>query len=370
MDYKLEDLLKQMPDLEASDLHLRVEEPPIMRIHGDLQRFTQYPPLSVDDVRELIYSILTEHQRERLERDLVLDLAHEMRGVARWRVNFFYQQGVLGGVLRLIPALVQTIDELELPAVLKDLALLPRGLNLVTGPTGSGKSTTLAAMIDHINQHRPEHIITIEDPIEFVHQDKKATVEQRQLGQDTVSFAEALRHTFRATPDVVLVGEMRDLETISLAITAAETGHLVFATLHTTDAMQTVDRTVDVFPPQQQQQIRMQLSVSLASVVSQQLLPLKDGGGRVPAFEIMIGTPAVRAAIREGKTHMIYNMIQAGRDLGMVALDQYLADLVRSDKVGYEEALTKSSYPADFIKRCGEYAPAAVPAAEVEEAAR
>jgi twitching motility protein PilT len=265
----------------------------------------------------------------------------------------FFQQSCLGAVMRMIPIKVQTIDELGLPQILKDLALLPRGLILVTGPTGSGKSTTLAAMIDHVNDHRPEHVVTIEDPIEFVHTDKKCVVEQREIGQDTTSFAEALKHVVRATPDLILVGEMRDLETIALAITAAETGHLVFGTLHTTDAMQTVDRAVDVFPPQQQQQIRMQLSVSLAAVISQSLLPIKGGGGRVPAFEIMICNPAIRAVIREGKTHMIYNLIQAGKDDGMIALDQYLAELVRSNQVDYELALSKSSYPNEFAKRCG-----------------
>lgn len=352
MDYHLEDLLRQMPTLKASDLHLRAGEPPVMRIHGDLERL-DYPVLQPEDIVELCYAILNDRQKERLEKNLGLDLAYEVEDLARFRVNMFFQQGCLGAVMRMIPIRVQTVDELGLPPILKDLALLPRGLILVTGPTGSGKSTTLAAMIDHINDHRPEHVVTIEDPIEFVHNDKKCMVEQREIGQDTTSFAEALKHVVRATPDVILVGEMRDLETIALAITAAETGHLVFGTLHTTDAMQTVDRAVDVFPPQQQAQIRMQLSVSLAAVISQSLLPIKGGGGRVPAFEIMICNPAIRAAIREGKTHMIYNLIQAGKDDGMVALDQYLADLVRSQKVDYEQALAKSSYPNEFAKRCG-----------------
>jgi twitching motility protein PilT len=352
MDYVLEDLLRQMPTLKASDLHLRVGEPPVMRIHGDLQRL-DYPRLTNLDVMELCYAILDDRQKRRLEENLGLDMAHEVHDLARFRVNMFFQQGSLGAVMRMIPLNVQTLDELGLPSVLKGLALLPRGLILVTGPTGSGKSTTLAAMVDHINDFRSEHIVTIEDPIEFIHRDKRCVIEQREIGQDTVSFAEALKHVVRSTPDVILVGEMRDLETIALAITAAETGHLVFATLHTTDAMQTVDRAVDVFPPQQQQQIRMQLSVSLAAVVSQGLMPLKGGGGRVPAFEIMICTAAIRAVIREGKTHMIYNLIQAGKDEGMIALDQYLADLVRSDQVDYEQALAKSSYPNEFAKRCG-----------------
>ena len=352
MDYKLEDLLKQMPDLKASDLHLRVGEPPVMRIHGDLTRL-DYPPLTAESVVDLCYAILSPRQKERLEANLGLDLAYEVEGLARFRVNMFFQQSCLGAVMRMIPIKVQTLDELGLPQILKDLALLPRGLILVTGPTGSGKSTTLAAMIDHVNDLRAEHVVTIEDPIEFVHPDKKCMIEQREIGQDTTSFTEALKHVVRATPDLILVGEMRDLETIALAITAAETGHLVFGTLHTTDAMQTVDRAVDVFPPQQQQQIRMQLSVSLVAVISQSLLPIKGGGGRVPAFEIMICNPAIRAVIREGKTHMIYNLIQAGKDDGMIALDQFLASLVRSNQVDYELALSKSSYPNEFAKRCG-----------------
>ncbi|HEY3398098.1 MAG TPA: type IV pilus twitching motility protein PilT [Armatimonadota bacterium] len=363
MDYTLEDLLRQMPVLKASDLHLRVGEPPVMRIHGDLERLDQYPVLTAENVVELCYAILNERQKSRLETNLGLDLAHEVLGLARFRVNMFYQQACLGAVMRMIPINILTIDELGLPAALKALALLPRGLILVTGPTGSGKSTTLAAMVDHVNENQPLHVVTIEDPIEFVHNDKRCVIEQREVGQDTSSFAEALKHVVRATPDVILVGEMRDLETIALAITAAETGHLVFGTLHTTDAMQTVDRAVDVFPPQQQQQIRMQLSVCLAAVISQSLLPVAGGGARVPAFEIMICNPAIRAVIREGKTHMIYNLIQAGRDDGMMALDQYLADLVKAGTVDYELALSKSSYPNEFAKRCGSAAVIAEPPA-------
>ncbi|MBC7288067.1 MAG: type IV pilus twitching motility protein PilT [Armatimonadetes bacterium] len=353
LSYTLQDLLAQMPERQASDLHLRVGEPPIMRIHGDLVRLREYPVLEHDDTFELMYSIMNENQKRRLHERLVLDMAHEIPGVGRYRVNCFFQQGHLSAVMRLIPWEIQGIDELGLPQVLKEFALAPRGLFLVTGPTGSGKSTTLAAMIDYINENRRAHIVTIEDPIEFVHQDKMCVIEQREVGQDTQSFAEALRHVMRATPDVILVGEMRDLETMSLAITAAETGHLVFATVHTTDAMQTVDRIVDVFPPEQQQQIRMQLSVCLLGVVSQTLLPLKHRPGRVPAFEIMKCTPAIRAVIREGKTHMIYNLIQGGRDQGMIVLDAYLAELVKQDIVEYEQALAKSSYPKEFARRCG-----------------
>lgn len=352
LSYTLDDLLRQMPDLEASDLHIRVGEPPIMRIHGDLTRL-DYPVLSHDDAKELMYALMSPAQQERFESFLELDMAYEVEGVARFRVNCFRQQRHIGAVMRMIPIRIKSIEELGLPLILKDFADLPRGLVLVTGPTGSGKSTTLAAMVNHINDTRKAHIITIEDPIEFVHDDHKCIVEQREVGQDTIEFAEALKHVMRQTPDVILVGEMRDLETIGLAITAAETGHLVFATLHTTDAMQTVDRMVDVFPPQQQQQIRMQLAVTLGGVICQSLLPLKGQQGRVASFEIMKANPAIRAVIREGKTHMIYNLIQSGAEEGMIVLDQYLAGLVRNNMVDYEHALAKSSYPNEFARRCG-----------------
>jgi twitching motility protein PilT len=356
LQFKLQDLLALMPELEASDLHIRAYEPPVVRIHGKLTRLTQFPVMSPEDTRELMTAIMSPSQQERFEKNRILDMAYEAEGIARFRVNCFFQQKCVGAVLRRIPIKIQSIDELGLPQVLKEFAMLPRGLVLVTGPTGSGKSTTLAAMVHHINTHRASHVVTIEDPIEFVHEDIRSVVEQREVGQDTRTFNDALRHVMRQTPDVILVGEMRDLETIQLAITAAETGHLVFGTLHTTDAMQTVDRAVDVFPPAQQQQIRMQLSVVLAGVVCQALLPLKDRPGRVPSFEIMKGTPAIRAVIREGKTHMIYNLIQSGADEGMIVLDQYLAQMVRNGVVTYEAALAKSSYPSEFAKRCGEFA--------------
>jgi twitching motility protein PilT len=353
LNYTLDDLLRGMRDQTASDLHLRVGEHPVYRVHGKLERQADYPRLEHEDTRELMYAIMSPRQVEHFERERILDMAYEVPEVARFRVNCFWQQGHVGAVLRLIPIEIKTIEELGLPAILKEFADLPRGLVLVTGPTGSGKSTTLAAMVDHINTTRRAHIVTIEDPIEFLHRDKTCAIEQREVGQDTTSFSEALRHVMRATPDIILVGEMRDLETISLAITAAETGHLVFATLHTTDAMQTVDRAVDVFPPEQQSQIRMQLSVTLGGVICQALLPLKDRPGRVCAFEIMRAAPGIRAVIREGKTHMIYNLIQSGADQGMIVLDQYLAALVRNNVVDYEFALSKSSYPREFAKRCG-----------------
>lgn len=355
-DFTLDDLFRMMPELEASDLHIRAGEPPVMRVHGDLRRLEQFPVMTPDDTYALMTALMNEGQEERFEKQRVLDMAYEMEDVARFRVNAFFQQECVGGVMRMIPIEIESIDDLGLPQILKEFAVLPRGLVLVTGPTGSGKSTTLAAMVDHINEYRRSHVITVEDPIEFVHMDRNSIVEQREVGQDTVSFNEALRHVMRQTPDVILVGEMRDLETIQLAITAAETGHLVFGTLHTTDAMQTVDRAVDVFPPAQQQQIRMQLSVTLAGVICQTLLPIKDRPGRIPGFEIMRGSPAIRAVIREGKTHMIYNLIQSGADEGMVVLDQYLASLVREQHVTYEAALAKSSYPKEFAKRCGEFA--------------
>jgi twitching motility protein PilT len=352
-DFTLDELLTLMPELGASDLHIRAFEPPMMRIHGDLQRLTQYPVMSPNDTRDLMYSKMTPLQQERFESFRELDMAYEVPGVSRFRVNCFWQQKCVGSVMRMIPIKIKTVEELGLPLILKEFADLPRGLVLVTGPTGSGKSTTLAGMIDHINSTRKAHVITIEDPIEFVHEDHKCCVEQREVGQDTHSFNDALRHVMRQTPDVILVGEMRDLETISLAITAAETGHLVFGTLHTTDAMQTVDRMVDVFPPQQQQQVRMQLSVTLAAVLCQALLPTKGRPGRIAALEIMRADSAIRAVIREGKTHMIYNLIQSGAEIGMMVLDQYLANLVRDNLVEYEDALAKSSYPNEFIRRCG-----------------
>jgi twitching motility protein PilT len=353
LSYNLDDLLRQMPVLDASDLHLRVGEPPVMRVHGHLQRLDQYPILEPGDPEEIMFAVMDERRQAAYQQMWEMDMAYELEDVARFRVNCFRQKGCLGAVLRRIPIDIKTIDELGLPPILKRVALLPRGLVLVTGPTGSGKSTTLAGMVDEINRSLKKHIVTIEDPIEFVHMDKKCVVNQREIGQDTHSFPSALKRVVRQAPDVILVGEMRDLETISLAITAAETGHLVFATLHTTDAMQTVDRAIDVFPPQQQSQIRTQLAVTLQAVVCQALLPLKGGGGRVPAFEVMLGTHGIRAAVREGKTHMLYNMIQAGADEGMIVLDQYLVGLVQQELVSFEEALAKSSYPKEFYMRCG-----------------
>jgi len=346
----IDDLLRMVVQRDASDLHLRAGEPPILRIHGDLKR-TDLPRLTAEDVKNLLYAILNKERRQRFERDKELDLSYEVPGLARFRVNMFWQQRCVGAALRLIPFRIRTIDELLMPPAVKDLCMRPRGLLLVTGPTGSGKSTSLAAMIDHINTHKRCHIMTIEDPIEYMHHDKLSIINQRELGVDTHSFADALRHVMRQNPDVILVGEMRDLETIHLAITAAETGHLVMSTVHTQDAPQTIDRIVDVFPPEQQQQIRTQLSVVLVGVLSQTLLPNAQGTGRVAAFELMVATPSVRNLIREGKTHQLYMDIQTGAEYGMQTLDSCLLNLVRKGLVDFEDAIAKSSNPRDFEQR-------------------
>jgi twitching motility protein PilT len=357
----IDDLLRMLVEREASDLHIRAGEPPMMRIHGELTR-TDLPRLTGEDIENLLFAILNEERKRRFLEFKELDLSYAIHGLARFRVNMFRQRGYIGSVMRLIPIRVKTIDELFLPPVTKELALRPRGLILVTGPTGSGKSTSLAAMIHHINLNERSHVITIEDPIEFMHSDIKSAINQRELGMDTHSFADALKHVMRQNPDVILVGEMRDLETISLAITAAETGHLVFATLHTTDAPQTVDRVIDVFPPEQQQQIRMQLSVTLQAVISQTLLPRADIGGRIAAFEVMVATPAIRALIREGKTHQLYTDIQTGGQFGMQSLDQHLLNLLSERKISYEDALSKTSNPRDFEQRAARFRNTPTPA--------
>ncbi len=349
---EIQDLLKLMVEKNASDLHLKVGIPPAFRVDGDLGHL-DLPPQTLADNRKMIYSILTPAQKEKFEKENELDLSHSIPGVSRFRVNVFRQRGQIGAVLRVIPIRIKSVEELGLPEVIKKLCDRPRGLILVTGPTGSGKSTTLAAMIDYINENRRGHIITVEDPIEFLHKDKKCSVNQREVGVDTKSFSEALRRILREDPDVILIGEMRDLETVSMCITMAETGRLVFATLHTTDAAQTVDRIIDVFPPHQQQQIRMQLSANLEGVISMTLLPRKSGKGRVAAFEIMVGTPAVRSLIREGKTQHLYSAIQTGSELGMVSLDQSLKQLVLKDMVNFEEALQKCINIQEFRQMMG-----------------
>jgi twitching motility protein PilT len=315
----LDHILTDMVRLGGSDVILKEAAPPLFRIHGDLLP-TQYPRLSAEQAQTLCYSIISDRQQESFEKNLELDLAHEVLNVSRYRVNLMYQRGSVTGSFRSIPLTINTMEELNLPPVCRYFCERPRGLVLVTGPTGSGKSTSLAAMINYINERMAVHIMTVEDPVEFVHEDKKALINQRELGTDTLSFANALKFVLRQDPDVILVGEMRDLETIGLAITAAETGHLVFGTLHTTDAVQTVDRIIDVFPTHQQQQVRMQMSVNLVGVVSQTLLKTADGKGRVAAFETMVAVPAIRNLIREAKTHQINSVIQTGARQGMMSL--------------------------------------------------
>ncbi len=343
-------LLEELVLREGSDLHLRVGEPPVYRVAGELQR-SDNPPVTKEDMENLVFSLMKPAQREMFEKNLEFDMAYEIPGVARFRVNCFRQMGNIGIVMRIIPLKIKTIDEWGFPSVLKRIAELPRGLVLVTGPTGSGKSTTLAAMIEHINQHFRKHIITIEDPIEFLHRDKLSIIEQREIGIDTKSYAEALRRAIRQNPDIILVGEMRDLETMAQTITAAETGHLVFSTLHTIDAVQTIDRIIDVFPPSQQQQIRLQLSTTLQAVITETLVRRKDGAGRVAAFEIMVCTPAIRSAIREAKTPQIYSAIQTGSRLGMIQMDQYLRNLLNQGIIEYEEALAHCTNPDEFERR-------------------
>jgi twitching motility protein PilT len=347
----IDDLLRMLVANEASDLHLRVGEPPVMRIHGELKRVEGMAVLTDRDMYDLLYVVMSEDRKIRFEQNMELDMSYAVPGLSRFRVNIFRQQSHIGAVMRVIPFKIRTLDELMIPAIVKDLCLLPRGLILVTGPTGSGKSTTLAAMVNHINRQRPKHIVTIEDPIEYLHSDDVATINQREVGVDTHSFAAALKHVMRQNPDIILVGEMRDLETIQLAITAAETGHLVFATLHTTDAPQTVDRIIDVFEPDAQQQVRMQLSTTLRAVISQTLLPRSDGNGRVGAFEVMVATPAIGTLIREGKTYQIYTDIQTGAQHGMQTLDSHLLRLALQRIVSFEDAQAKSSQPSEFEVR-------------------
>jgi twitching motility protein PilT len=344
------DLLLDVLERRASDLHLTAGSQPMIRVRGRLVALEDYPKLMPADTREIIYGILTNDQRQRLETDWQIDFAYAIPGKARFRVNAYFQRSSLGAAFRLIPSILTPIDDLGLPAVVHDFCKKPRGFVLVTGPTGSGKSTSLASMIDEINATREEHILTVEDPIEFLHGHKKCIVNQRELGSDAQSFAAALKGALRQDPDVILVGEMRDLETIHTALTAAETGHLVFATLHTQDAPQSIDRIIDVFPSHQQQQVRVQLSVALQGVMTQTLLPTADGSGRCVACEVLVPTPAVRNLIREGKTHQIYSTMQTGGASGMQTMDAALATLVRQGKITQRVAEGASSTP-DELKR-------------------
>ncbi len=350
MSATIDNLLRDLVHRDASDLHLKAGQPPIMRVRGDLIR-TEFPVMPIAQHQDMLMGLLTDEKRHQLVTFKEVDLSYNVAGLSRFRVNMFWQRGHVGAVFRVIPFKIRTIDELNLPQVTKRLCMLPRGLLLVTGPTGSGKSTSLAAMIDHINMHKKLHIMTIEDPIEYVHADKTCIINQRELGADTKTFADALRHVLRQNPDVILVGEMRDLETIQLAITAAETGHLVMSTLHTNDAPQTIDRMVDVFTPDQQAQIRTQLSVTIQGVVSQTLLPTKDGKGRVAAFEVMVATPAIRTLIRDGKSHQLPMDIQTGAELGMQSMDGCLLNLLKEGAIDWEHAVGKSSNVSEFQRR-------------------
>ncbi len=346
-DLHVNQLLERVLTAKGSDLHLTAGSHPVIRVNGDLRSLPDFPVLNGSMIRQMVYAILPQKARERFEDDLELDTSYTVPGLSRFRVNVFLQRNSVGVVMRVVPFEIVPFDDLGLPDSVRTFADLPRGLVLVTGPTGSGKSTTLASLVDIINRDRPVHIMTVEDPIEFLHQHKQAVVNQREVGEDTHGFADALKHVLRQDPDVILVGEMRDLETISTALTAAETGHLVFATLHTQDAPQSIDRVIDVFPAHQQQQIRVQLAASLQGIVTQQLLPTADGNGRVAAAEVLMATPAIRNLIREAKVHQIYSMIQAGGKHGMVTMDQSLAWLVRTGYISMETALERCSNEDD-----------------------
>ena len=342
------DLLERVVDLGGSDLHLTVGVHPSVRVRGEIKPLTEFPVMNGSEIRRMLYAILTQKQRERFEDERELDTSHSMHGFGRFRVNLFLQRDSVGAVMRVIPFETVPFADLGLPESVLQFAHQPRGLVLVTGPTGSGKSTTLASLIDVVNSSKPFHIMTVEDPIEFLHEHKAGIINQREVGEDTYSFANALKHVLRQDPDVILVGEMRDLETISTALTAAETGHLVFATLHTQDAPQSVDRVIDVFPAHQQQQVRVQLASCLQGVVTQQLIPTADGRSRAVAAEVLVATAAVRNMIREGKTHQIYSSMQAGGKFGMVTMDMSLAKLVRQGRIAMDMALERCSNEQDL----------------------
>jgi twitching motility protein PilT len=333
---------------KASDLHLSADMPPMVRIHGDMRRIN-VAAMTHKDVHAMVYDIMTDVQRKSYEERLEIDFSFEISGLSRFRVNAYTTQRGAAAVFRTIPSKVLTLDDLHAPAVFADLCMKPRGLVLVTGPTGSGKSTTLAALVDHRNDNDMGHILTVEDPIEFVHTSKKSLINQRELGPHTHSFANALRSALREDPDVVLVGELRDLETIRLALTAAETGHLVFATLHTSSAAKTIDRVVDVFPPEEKDMVRTMLSESLEAVISQTLLKTRDGNGRTAAHEIMIATPAIRHLIRENKIAQMYSMMQTSSGLGMQTLDQCLSDLIKRGVINFNDARAIAKNPDAFM---------------------
>ena len=349
----LTELLIEVLEKGASDLHITAGARPTLRLQGSLQELEERPLMTPPVIQRMMYAVLTQKQREKFEEELELDFAYAVPGKARFRVNLYRQRDAVGAAFRLIPYEIKPLEDLGIPPSVANFAMLPRGFVLVTGPTGSGKSTTLASLVDLSNRNRKDHIVTVEDPIEFLHRHKSCLVNQREVGEDTWSFQNALKHVLRQDPDIILVGEMRDLETISVALTAAETGHLVFATLHTQDAAQTIDRVIDVFPPHQQQQIRVQLAGALQGIVCQTLAKTADGRGRAVATEVLVATPAVRNLIREGKTHQIYSALQAGSKHGMHTMDQHLAELVKAGRITYDVGLEKCHHVEDFNRLCG-----------------
>jgi twitching motility protein PilT len=347
--FSIDDLLEHMVALGASDLHVTTGSQPVIRVNGKLERLEDFSRLTPDDTQRLLYRILSTEQQKHLEIKRQIDVSHSIPGLARFRVNVYFQRESLGAAFRMIPTDLKTLDDLGLPSQLHELATKPRGLVLVTGPTGSGKSTTLAALIDEINRSRSDHIMTIEDPIEFLHRHKRCIVNQREIGPDATSFAEALRGALRQDPDVILLGEMRDLETIATALTAAETGHLVFATLHTQDAPSTVDRLIDVFPAAQQEQVRVQIASTIQGIVTQTLVPTLDGSARVAACEILLPDDAVRNLIRQGKVEQMYSVMQTGSNKGMQTLEQALVDFVSRGVISQDVAMSRSSRPDQLL---------------------
>ena len=363
-DYSIDELLGSMAGWDASDLHLTVGSPPAVRVRGDIHPVEDLAPLTAEQTQQLLYRILSTEQQKRLEIDRQIDVSYSIPGVARFRVNVFFRQESLSAAFRLIPQKILSLEELGLPASLHELSERPRGLVLVTGPTGSGKSTTLASLIDEVNRTRSAHILTIEDPIEFLHSHRRSIVNQREIGSDASGFAVALRAALRQDPDVILLGEMRDLETIATALTAAETGHLVFGTLHTRGAAGTIDRIIDVFPGEQQSQVRAQIAGALEGVVTQTLLPTADGQARVAAVEILLPDDAVRNLIRQGKVEQIYSVMHTGTARGMQTMEQALCELVLRGTVTLEVALAASSYPEQLLgllERSGYVEPEPVP---------
>jgi twitching motility protein PilT len=349
----LDTMLVGLIAADGSDLHLTANSPPMIRVHGDLRPLPDYPAMTRADTAKLVHSVLSDEQWERFERDLEIDLAYGIPGVSRFRMNCFQQRNSYGAVMRAIPHVIKPLHELGIPDQISRFAHLPRGLVLVTGPTGSGKTTTLASLLDLANRSRRDHIVTIEDPIEFLHQHKKCLVNQREVGVDTAGFAEALKRVLRQDPDIILVGELRDLETVSTALTAAETGHLVLATLHTQSAAQTIDRVIDMFPPHQQQEIRAQLSTALQGVVTQALVKKADGSGRAVVCEIMFATAAIRNLIREGKNHQIPSFMQSSGQDGMLTFDQDLARHVMESTIDYDRALELCHSREEFTRLAG-----------------